>query len=65
MSSDQIVDVNPQPTLKLSSNDITSKRITLLNEQTQDILLNMTIPKVLVLYTGLEKSTETNSIISC
>jgi hypothetical protein len=38
--------------LRRSSDDILLKHVTLLNAQTQKALWKMTIPKVLVLYTG-------------
>lgn len=40
------------PNLRRTSNDAVLKHITLLDAQTQKTLSKMTIPKVLVLYTG-------------
>jgi hypothetical protein len=53
MSASSIVDASPPSNLRRSSNDVLLKHVTLLNAQTQKTLSKMTIPKVLVLYTGL------------
>ena len=52
MSDNAIAESNTQSIFKRLSVDVFSKPITLLNEQTQKTLSQMTIPKVLVLYTG-------------
>ncbi|CAF0892803.1 unnamed protein product [Rotaria sordida] len=52
MSSKSIVERVPPSNLRSSSNDTLLKPVTLLNAQAQQILSKMTIPKVLVLYTG-------------
>jgi hypothetical protein len=52
MSTSSIVDESSSSNLRRSSNDVLLKHITLLNAQTQKTLAKLTIPKVLVLYTG-------------
>jgi len=52
MSADSKVESFLPSTLSDSSSDKLLKHVTLLNEQTQKTLSKMTIPKVLVLYTG-------------
>ncbi|CAF3891089.1 unnamed protein product [Rotaria sp. Silwood2] len=52
MSSNSIVELYPHPNLRPSSNDVFLKHITLLDAQAQQTLPKLTIPKVLVLYTG-------------
>ncbi len=53
MSINSIVETFPRSSLRRSSSDVLLKHITLLNAQTQKTLSKLTIPKVLVLYTGL------------
>jgi hypothetical protein len=62
MSANSIVESFPPSNLRRSSNDVLLKHVTLLNAQTQKTLSKMTIPKVLVLYTGsnLEELFQTN-----
>ncbi|CAF4634532.1 unnamed protein product [Rotaria sp. Silwood1] len=52
MSSNSIVELFSPSNLRPSSNDMPLRHITLLDAQTQQTLLKLTIPKVLVLYTG-------------
>lgn len=52
MSTDSSVESSLPSALRRSSNDVLLKHVTLLNAQTQKTLSKMTIPKVLVLYTG-------------
>ena len=52
MSTNPIVDESSSSNLRRSSNDVLLKHVTLLNAQTQKTLAKLTIPKVLVLYTG-------------
>jgi len=52
MSANSTVESFPSSTLRRSSNDVLLKHVTLLNAQTQKTLSKLTIPKVLVLYTG-------------
>ena len=52
MSANSIENASASAALRRSSNDVLLKHVTLLNAQTQKTLAKMTIPKVLVLYTG-------------
>ncbi|CAF0781673.1 unnamed protein product [Adineta ricciae] len=52
MSAEPIVDTPSSTNERRSSDDVLLKHVTLLNAQTQKTLSKLTIPKVLVLYTG-------------
>ena len=55
MSAEPIVDTPSSTNERRSSDDVLLKHVTLLNAQTQKTLSKLTIPKVLVLYTGRNK----------
>ncbi|CAF0773664.1 unnamed protein product [Adineta steineri] len=52
MSTNPSVDLLSPVSMRRSSSDVLLKHVTLLNAQTQKTLSKLTIPKVLVLYTG-------------
>lgn len=55
MSAEPIVDAPSSTNERRPSDDVLLKHITLLNAQIQKTLSKLTIPKVLVLYTGLNE----------
>lgn len=52
MSNTSVLETTETSTLRRSSDDLLLKHVTLINDQTQKTLSKLTIPKVLVLYTG-------------